>query len=97
MGRMVRKQINIEDELDVRLQQLAEEKGISQSEVVRQALERYLHETQVQTREEALKALKEHWAEGERRGISSGGKKWTREEMHERPGDARRHKRSHLR
>ncbi len=40
MSRMVRKQIYIEEEQDAVLREVAEEYGISQAELIRQALER---------------------------------------------------------
>ena len=41
MARMVRKQICITDELDRRLGEMAERRGVSQSEIVREALGSY--------------------------------------------------------
>lgn len=83
---MVRKQLNIDHELDQALAEQADELGISQSELVRRALERFLTESDEERRRARVQRLQKMWAESDdRRGMSdSTGRGWTREEMHER-------------
>lgn len=86
MGRMVRKQLNLEVDLDQALAERATELGISQSELVRRAIERFLAESDREERLAAVERLKAMWAEDEALGIGSGpeGRTWTREELHDR-------------
>ncbi|MDI6900621.1 MAG: ribbon-helix-helix protein, CopG family [Anaerosomatales bacterium] len=86
MARMVRKQLNIEYELDRALAEQAEKLGISQSELVRQALERFLTESDEERRRAHVQRLREMWTDSDdRRGTSgSADDGWTREEIHER-------------
>ena len=81
MGRMVRKQIVIDPKTERALAERARALGVSQSALIRQAIDRLLEETD---REYRLKL----WQEIERvaltSGASSGGRRWTREEIHER-------------
>jgi hypothetical protein len=85
MGRMVRKQLYMDDRLDHELSQAAERMGVSQAEVVRRAVDAFLSEEAGRSGESlAMRQLREHWAEVDRLGIGSGGRKWTREELHER-------------
>ena len=49
MARMVRKQIVIEPEQESALARLAEERGVSQSELIRQAVDRMLDEAAVES------------------------------------------------
>ncbi len=85
MGRMVRKQIVMEPALEEALERHAREMGISQSQLVSRALQRYLEEDD--SREKRMAA----WREVEKimRGEGPDGKvggqmPWTREELHER-------------
>lgn len=97
MGRMVRKQIVMDAEQERALAARARALGISQSEFVRRAVEHMLEQPQAaDARLRALEELRAGWAEAERSGVGSGGARWTREELHERPGLAR-HERSRVR
>ena len=85
MGRMVRKQIVMEPALEEALERQARAMGISQSQLVSRALERFFAEDD--SREKRLSA----WREAEKimRGEGPDGKvggqlPWTREELHER-------------
>jgi hypothetical protein len=80
---MVRKQLYIDDDLDRRLAQRAEQLGVSQASLVREALDRLLADDRT-AGQRAVAILEEMWAESDALGISSGGRKWTREELHER-------------
>jgi hypothetical protein len=84
MGRMVRKQLYLDDTQDAELARRARMLGVSQAEVVRRAVDQYLADERPSAREHALDALKAAWAESDRRGVGSGGRRWTREELHER-------------
>jgi hypothetical protein len=84
MGRMVRKQLYIDDLLDHELGQAAYRLGVSQAELVRRALEQYLVGATTAGESLAMSQLKEHWAEVRASGVGSYGMKWTREELHER-------------
>jgi len=86
---MVRKQLNITEELDCALAERARELGVSQSEVVRIAMERFVVESEAERRERAWEDLERHWREADERGAHSGGSRPTREELHERPGHPR--------
>ena len=81
MGRMVRKQIVIDPEMEQALAERARVLGVSQSALVRQAIERLLEET---AREYRMKLMDEFVRVALESGAGSGGRKWTREEIHER-------------
>ena len=83
MGRMVRKQVYMDDKLDHELAQAAERLGVSQAEIVRRALDAYVTAGSVDGESLAMRRLKEWWAEVDALGIG-GGRDWTREELHER-------------
>lgn len=90
MGRMVRKQIVLDAEMERELAARSEVLGVSQSELVRRAIGRYLHPPgEGSHRALAIERLRDMWDRSEQMGIGSGGRRWTREELHERPGDAR--------
>jgi hypothetical protein len=81
---MVRKQIVIDPETERALAERARELGVSQSALIRQAIDRLLEDSEEVCRDkawdEALAFMK-----GETRArAGSGGRKWTREEIHER-------------
>ena len=85
MGRMVRKQIVMEPALEEALERHARVMGISQSQLVSQALHRFIEEEEL--REKRLAA----WRDAERimngegpDGKTGGQLPWTREELHER-------------
>jgi hypothetical protein len=90
MERMVRKQLYIDAELDRALVARASALGVTQAEVVREALGRHLVGGAEDARAASVARLRAMWAESHDEGIDSGGRRWTREELHERPGDARR-------
>jgi hypothetical protein len=97
MGRMVRKQLYIDTELDQALAARAAATGASQAEIVREAVGRYLSSDPDVTQEAGVRRLQQLWKQS--RDAGYGGGDWrsrTREELHERPGDAGR-ERSRLR
>jgi PAS domain-containing protein len=74
MARMVRKQIVIDAERDAQLGRLARKLGVSQSEVVRMAID------------ELGRQDEEEFDEGRDLGLTDdqGRRTWTREELYER-------------
>ncbi len=93
MSRMVRKQIYIEEEQDAVLREVAEEYGISQAELIRQALEREIvvrRRVSIRypdaMRKKALEELKrfsESRKSLETEVPAGEGRGWTRSEIYE--------------
>jgi hypothetical protein len=82
---MVRKQIVLEPAQERALEQRARALGISQSALIRQAIDAMLTEAEATARrgaawQETLQAMEQ----AVRDGVGSRGQKWTREELHER-------------
>lgn len=88
MGRMVRKQIVLDRKLEREVAARAESLGVSQSELIRRAIEAMLRPVG-DTRDAAWARVKASWEESASLGVGSCGRKWTRGEIHERPGAAR--------
>jgi len=87
MARMVRKQIVIEPEQERALEEHAKALGVSQSALIRQAIDSLLRDAEEQEQRRAVwEAIEEGWRQADRDGIGSGsgGRTWTREELHER-------------
>jgi post-segregation antitoxin (ccd killing protein) len=85
MARMVRKQIVIDPEQERALEEHARALGVSQSALIRQAIDRLLADAKEQERRrEAWEAIEDMWRRADREGWGSGGRTWTREELHER-------------
>lgn len=85
MGRMVRKQIVIEAEQQRALEDRARSLGVSQSSLVRDAIDAMLEGAVSKARrEQAWEATLKAIERAERDGVGSRGQKWTREELHER-------------
>ena len=85
MGRMVRKQIVMEPALEAALERHARELGISQSQLVSRALERFLADDDSRARRLAAWQEFESVAREEGPDGPVGGQiPWTREELHER-------------
>lgn len=90
MARMVRKQIVIDPEQERALEAHARALGVSQSALIRQAIDALLRDAEEQVRRrEAWEFLKSEFERADQEGWGSGGRKWTREELHERGGTAR--------
>lgn len=90
MGRMVRKQIVIEPEQERALEEHAKALGVSQSALIRQAIDLLLRDAEEQEqRRAAWEFLKSEFERADREGWGSGGRRWTREELHDRGGAAR--------
>jgi Arc/MetJ-type ribon-helix-helix transcriptional regulator len=86
---MVRKQIVMEPEQEAALEKRAAELGVSQSELIRRAIDDMLNaeEAARQRRREAMKEFLKLADEAVARGEGSYGATWTREELHERDHD----------
>jgi predicted DNA-binding protein len=92
MSRMVRKQILLDEETDSRLEALAAERGVSQSELVREALASLMDEAKVVAeRDAAWERLVAGWrraSEEARRRADRGDtvpadRGWTRDELYD--------------
>ncbi len=87
MARMIRKQIVIDAERDGQLTRMAEQLGVSQSEVVRLAIDGLVARAQADVvREEAHQWLLERFRNAPDLGLTdeNGRRTWTREELHDR-------------
>jgi hypothetical protein len=84
MARMVRKQLYLDETTDRELARRARALGVTQAEIVRRAVERYLADQRPEANDRAWEELEAMWAESDRRGVGSGGQRWTRDELHER-------------
>lgn len=85
MARMVRKQIVIEAHQECALSQRAATLGVSQSELVREAIDALLSGAAPRSRRErAWDELLSGVDEARAAGVGSGGRRFGREELHER-------------
>jgi hypothetical protein len=84
MAHMVRKQLYLDEAQDRELARRARALGVTQAEVVRRAVDRYLADERPSARASAMEALRSAWARDVERGVGSGGVRPTREELHER-------------
>ncbi len=94
---MIRKQIVIDAEREQLLARLAKERGVSQSELIRQAIDEMLaaqkvREADAARRREAHEWLMAFFDEGLPLGTvdESGNRTWTREGLYEERGSTRR-------
>ncbi len=88
MGRMVRKQIVLDEELERELAARAKVMGVSQSELVRRAVSKLLLEEKG-ARASAWERARSVMLHAHTLRTGSGGRRWTREEVHERSGRPR--------
>ncbi len=87
MARMVRKQIVIDAAREKTLERLAGELDLSQSEVIRRAIDGFAEKmTEMDEREKAWSRIVEMARNATDHGVTdeNGRLKWTREELHER-------------
>lgn len=87
MGRMIRKQIVIDRKLEERVSRLAGERGVSQSELIRQALGDYLERVMREgERHKAHQELMEMLRTSTFRAPvdKEGNRIWTRESLYDR-------------
>ena len=86
MGRMVRKQIYIEPRQEQLLKRWAKELAISETEVVRRALDHFGRDPAVSSSEQRLRAWEEERAFMEERKkmvVPQTGRSWTRDELYD--------------
>ena len=86
MSTMVRKQVYIEPQQEVALKEWSVETGLSEAEIIRQAIEQWLKE-QARQQEHNLKAWRSEKAfivDWMAQGIVSGGRTWKREDLYDR-------------
>lgn len=87
VARMVRKQLYLDEAIDRRLAQRAELLGVSQAQLVRVAVDRYLDGGQDQTRTEAWVRLRAAIEKIQSLGPVPGGgqgRSWKREDLYDR-------------
>lgn len=84
MARMVRKQLYIDETSNRELDRRAGLLGVTQAELVRRAIGRYLAEELPSTQDSAVAELEALWARSADRGVGSGGARPSREELHDR-------------
>jgi hypothetical protein len=83
---MIRKQIVMDPELDERVARLAEARGVSQSELIRQAVDEYLARLlEEDARQRAFAELMEMFHNAPDLGLTDeqGNRTWTRESLYE--------------
>ena len=86
MSQMVRKQIYIQKNQEERLKKVAEARGVSEAEIIRQALEKELKRAgyRLAYDSEAMKRLYQAMLDQEKKGpVPQKKRDWTREELYE--------------
>jgi hypothetical protein len=86
VGRMIRKQLYMDVELDRALAVRAAATGESQAEIVREAVSRHLAGTSESARDAKVRELEALWEQDRRAGFTMGGRMPARGELHERRG-----------
>lgn len=85
MGKMVRKQLYIDPRQEALLKQRAKELGITEAELVREALDSYTWSTKRVRRDLAVWQEEKAFMEAlMSQGAVRDGRRWTRDELHER-------------
>jgi hypothetical protein len=84
MTTMVRKQVYIESEQEAQLKRRAAETGMSEAEIIRQALDWWLKdETRRLRAKQAWERARALMEERYTRGPAPGGRTWTRDELYD--------------
>ena len=86
MARMVRKQLYIDDEQEAALKRLASDRGVTEAELVRDALARYLDDVERAEADAAWERIMAFSRERAALGPAPGKRDWTREDIYDRPG-----------
>lgn len=86
MGRMVRKQLYIDDEHEAALKARAAELGVTEAEIMRHALDHYLGDVAREEADAAWERLMAFSRARQAMGPLPGTRDWTREELYDRPG-----------
>ena len=85
MATRVRKQVYIDAQQEVLLKRLAAELGLSEAEIVRQAIDRRASEVTVEVPDpEAWARERAFIEELMQRPVVAGGRTWTRDDLHDR-------------
>ena len=85
MAGKIRKQVYLETEQDELLKQIARATGVTQAEIIRNAIDRHAHVSSSPRRDlAAWYREREFLNRLIQRGPVSGSRRWTREELHER-------------
>lgn len=98
MARMIRKQIVIDAEREAVLERLSKERGVSQSEVIRQAIDEMVAAEEHRAAEAMRSRKAAEWLDAFFRDAhppgttvnADGTRNWTREELYEERGSTRR-------
>lgn len=98
MARMIRKQIVIDAQREAVLERLASERGVSQSEVIRQAIDEMVAAEEQRAAEEERRREAAEWLDAFFRDShapgttvnADGTRNWTREELYEERSSTRR-------
>ena len=84
MARMVRKQVYIESRQDTTLKQQARVLGVTEAEVIRQAIDRQVTSLRLGTRDpQAWDRERTFIAKRTAKGAAPGGRRWKREDAYE--------------
>ena len=85
MSTKIRKQIYIQPRQEHLLKEIAQQTGISEAEIIRQAIDLHLGEiTVLQTDISLWEAEREFIAQIKTRPVQAGGRDWKREELYDR-------------
>ena len=85
MSTKVRKQIYIEPEQEILLKQIANDTGMSEAEIIREAIDRHAAEiSQPTQRQQAWARIEEFIAKRMEHGPIPGGRTWRREDLYDR-------------
>ena len=85
MSTKIRKQIYIQPRQEHLLKEIAQQTGISEAEIIRQAIDLHLGEITVpQTYISLWEAEREFIAQIKTRPVQAGGRDWKREDLYER-------------
>ncbi|MBF4509203.1 MAG: ribbon-helix-helix protein, CopG family [Aeromicrobium sp.] len=85
MGRMVRKQLYIDDKQEAALKRHAKERGVTEAELVREALDVYLAQVARGEADAAWERIMELSERQAAKGPVPGKRDWTRDELYDRP------------
>jgi len=84
MSRMVRKQVYIESRQDTTLKKQAKILGMTEAEIIRQAIDHQMASVQLEVRDlKAWEREKAFIAKRMAKGPASGGRRWKREDAYE--------------
>lgn len=83
MKRMIRKQIQLTPELEEALKRKAEELGLSQSELVREYIDKGMQQPTEAERKKAREELIASMEERAKMKVPQTGRRWTRDELYE--------------